>query len=253
MTTFLQLLVIGFSTGSAFALVGMSLVLVYRTTGIVNFAQGVFAVIGGLFTFQLSDDMPLALAALFSVFIAAFAASILAVVAVGFRGRTTSLASTIITLGAAFLAQALLLLKFGDIPRSYPGISDRAWDVGGVLVQPQYVLIAGVALLGVALSVRSVAGGAALVDAAAAPVVAGFSPWRGAPGLVGAVAAKRPLAGVRGGVEPDSGAGRVGACGSATAAPAAAARGAAGGDFGGWAVGCRDPGAVVGGVVPGAD
>ena len=147
MTTFLQLVVVGLSTGSVFALVGMSLVLVYRTTGIVNFAQGVFAVLGGLFTFQLSDDMPLALAALVSILIAAFAASILAVVAVGFRRRTTSLASTIITLGAAFLAQALLLLKFGDIPRSYPGISDHAWNVGGVLVQPQYVLIAGVALL----------------------------------------------------------------------------------------------------------
>ena len=39
------------------------------------------------------------------------------------------------------------LLKFGDIPRSYPGVSDRAWNIGGVLVQPQYVLIAGVALL----------------------------------------------------------------------------------------------------------
>ena len=147
MTEFLQLVVVGLSTGSAFALVGMSLVLVYRTTGIVNFAQGVFVVIGGLFTFQLSDDMPLALASLVSILIAALLASILAVVAVGFRGRTTSLASTIITLGAAFLAQALLLLEFGDIPRSYPGISDRAWNIGGVLVQPQYVLIAGVALL----------------------------------------------------------------------------------------------------------
>ena len=47
MTEFLQLVVVGLSTGSAFALVGMSLVLVYRTTGIVNFAQGVFVVIGG--------------------------------------------------------------------------------------------------------------------------------------------------------------------------------------------------------------
>ena len=147
MTEFLQLVVVGLSTGSAFALVGMSLVLVYRTTGIVNFAQGVFAVIGALFTFQLSDDMPLALATLVSVLLAAFLSSLLAVVAVGFRDRTTNLASTIITLGAAFLAQALLLLKFGDIPRSYPGISDRAWSIGGVLVQPQYVLIAGVALL----------------------------------------------------------------------------------------------------------
>ncbi len=146
MTTFLQLIVVGLSTGSAFALVGMSLVLVYRTTGIVNFAQGVFVVIGGLFTFRFSEDMPLALATLLSIAVAATIASLLAVVAVGIRGRTTNLASIIITLGAAFLAEALLLLEFGDIPRTYRGISDHAWDVGGVLVQPQYVLIAGVAL-----------------------------------------------------------------------------------------------------------
>ena len=45
-TTFFQLVVVGLSTGSVFAIVGMSLVLVYRATGIVNFAQGVFAVAG---------------------------------------------------------------------------------------------------------------------------------------------------------------------------------------------------------------
>ena len=48
MTTFFQLVVIGISTGSVFAIVGMSLVLVYRATGIGGFAQGVFAVLGGL-------------------------------------------------------------------------------------------------------------------------------------------------------------------------------------------------------------
>ena len=62
MTTFFQLVVVGLSTGSVFALVGMSLVLVYRTTGIVNFAQGVFVVLGGLFTFRFAGDVPLAVA-----------------------------------------------------------------------------------------------------------------------------------------------------------------------------------------------
>jgi branched-chain amino acid transport system permease protein len=166
MTTFLQLIVVGLSTGSAFALVGMSLVLVYRTTGIVNFAQGVFAVMGGLFTFHFSADMPLLPAMLLGIAIAALAASVLAAVAVGIRGRTTNLASIIITLGAAFLAEALLLLGFGDIPRTYRGISDHAWDVGGVLVQPQYVLIAGVALcaaVGLTLFFRRTIVGQALV------------------------------------------------------------------------------------------
>jgi len=147
MTTFFQLVVVGLSTGSVFALVGMSLVLVYRTTGIVNFAQGVFVVLGGLFTFRFVGDVPTAVATLISLGIAAVASSILAVVAVGFRGRTTSLASIIITLGASFLAEALFLLEFGDIPRSYGGISDHAWNFQGVLIQPQYVLIAGVAIM----------------------------------------------------------------------------------------------------------
>ena len=43
----------------------------------------------------------------------------MAVVAIGFRGRTTHLASLIITVGLSLLAEALLLLAFGEIPRSY--------------------------------------------------------------------------------------------------------------------------------------
>ena len=57
MTEFLQLVVVGVSTGSAFALVGIGMVLIYRTTNIVNFAQGSFAVLGGLFMVGLVDDM----------------------------------------------------------------------------------------------------------------------------------------------------------------------------------------------------
>jgi branched-chain amino acid transport system permease protein len=146
-TQFFQLVVVGFSTGSVFAAVGMSLVLVYRTTGIVNFAQGVFAVLGGLLTYRLHQGgLPLPAAGVLAVALAGLAGSVLAVVAFGFRRRTTPLASLIITLGASFVAEALLLLWLGDIPRSYPGISDHAWNVGGVLVQPQYVLIAAVAI-----------------------------------------------------------------------------------------------------------
>jgi branched-chain amino acid transport system permease protein len=165
-TTFFQLVVVGLSTGSAFALVGIGIVLVYRTTGIINFAQGVFAVIGALYTFRFAESLPTAAAMVIAIAIAAVASSFLAVVAVGLRGRTTSLASMIITLGASFVAEALLLLEFGDIPRTYNGISQHAWNIGGVLVQPQYVLIAGVALvatIGLTLFLRRTILGQALV------------------------------------------------------------------------------------------
>jgi branched-chain amino acid transport system permease protein len=126
----------------------------------------VFAVIGGLVTFRLADDLPLAVAMLGAILVAAVLSSVLAVVAVGFRGRTTNLASIIITLGASFLAEALLLLEFRDIPRTYRGVSDQAWNIHGVLVQPQYVLIAAVALaaaVGLTLFLRRTIVGQALV------------------------------------------------------------------------------------------
>jgi branched-chain amino acid transport system permease protein len=149
-TTFFQLVVVGISSGSVFALVGIALVLVYRTTGIVNFAQGVFAVMGGILSYWFAQHMPLLVGMLLAVLATSLIASLMAVVAIGFRARTTHLASLIITVGLSLVAEAVLLLAFGEIPRSYRAITERAWDVGGVLVQPQYVLIAGVTLLAAA-------------------------------------------------------------------------------------------------------
>ncbi len=147
MKEFLQLVVVGVSTGSAYALVGIGMVLIFRTTGIVNFAQGSFAVLGGLFMVELVDDIHGLLAGLVAVVLVALVGSLVGFVAVGFRRRTTPLASLIITLGIALLITSLNLLAFGDRPHTYPTIFDRAWDIGGVLVQPQYVLVAGVTLL----------------------------------------------------------------------------------------------------------
>ena len=147
MREFLQLVVVGVSTGSAFALVGIGMVLIFRTTGIINFAQGSFAVLGGLFMVELVGGMHGLFAGFVAVVLVAFIGSLVGFVAVGFRRRTTPLASLIITLGIALFIASLNLLAFGDRPHTYPTIFERAWDIGGVLVQPQYVLVAGVTLV----------------------------------------------------------------------------------------------------------
>jgi branched-chain amino acid transport system permease protein len=144
--TFLQALVVGVSTGSAFALVGISFVLIFRTTGIINFAQGAFAVMGGLFTVGLVDNVPTWLAGTIAVLLVAAVGAVFGFVAMGFRGRTTSLASLIITLGIALVVASLELLAFGDRPHNYPGISEEAWTVWEVVISPQYALVAGVTI-----------------------------------------------------------------------------------------------------------
>ena len=92
--TFLQLVVVGISTGSVFGIIGIALVLVYRTTGIVNFAQGVFAVLGGVFTFEFAQHIPMLPAIVAAVLLSAVLATVTAVVAPGSEdGRRTSRAS----------------------------------------------------------------------------------------------------------------------------------------------------------------
>jgi len=168
-TEFLQLVVVGISIGSAFALVGIGMVLIFRTTGIINFAQGSFAVLGGLFMVELRDSMHPVVAALLTIVLVGFIGSLVGFTAVGFRRRTTPLASLIITLGLALLISSLNLLAFGDRPHTYPTIFERAWDIGGVLVQPQYVFVAGltfVAALLLTLGLQRTIAGQALVACA---------------------------------------------------------------------------------------
>jgi branched-chain amino acid transport system permease protein len=66
----------------------------------------------------------------------------------------------------------VLLATFGEVPRSYSAVSDRAWNIGGVLVQPQYAALAGVALvaaIGLTLFLRRTIVGQALVASADSP------------------------------------------------------------------------------------
>ena len=116
--------------------------------------------------------MSLPLAAVLATLVTAFIATLVAVVSVGIRGRTTHLASLIITVGIAIFAEAVLLAAFGEVPRSYSAVSDRAWDIGGVLVQPQYAVLTALALaaaVGLTLFLRHTIVGQALVASADSP------------------------------------------------------------------------------------
>ena len=53
MSDFLQLLVAGIALGSVYALICLGFVVIYRATGVINFAQGSFVVLGAYFTHQL--------------------------------------------------------------------------------------------------------------------------------------------------------------------------------------------------------
>ncbi|MBP6994603.1 MAG: branched-chain amino acid ABC transporter permease [Phycicoccus sp.] len=68
MGTFIQLVVDGLSTGSIYAALGLAIVLVSRSTGLINFAQGAMAVFSAYLTFVMYQaGLPLLVAILISV------------------------------------------------------------------------------------------------------------------------------------------------------------------------------------------
>lgn len=168
MTAFFQYIVTGVSDGAAYGLVGIGLVIVFRTTNALNFAQGVYAVVAGLTTSALALHMPIVLAALVAIALTTSIGVVTGLITIGIRGETTPLHSLIVTLGLTLIAESAELLIFGDAPHSYASIAHRAWNVHGVRVQPQYVLLLGVTLavtLGLTLLLKYTVVGNALVAA----------------------------------------------------------------------------------------
>ena len=69
MTEFLQLCVAGLALGARYALVALGFVIIYRATGVINFAQGGLLALGAYFTYAFANSasFPFALAAIAAV------------------------------------------------------------------------------------------------------------------------------------------------------------------------------------------
>jgi branched-chain amino acid transport system permease protein len=140
MQLLLQYLSSGVATGCTFALVATGFVAIYRVTRVVNFAQGAFAVVGGMAAYALlARGLPHVAAEAVAVGIAAVVGLLVGLVAIGRRG-TPPLASLIITLGIGIGSYALLILVFGDQPVSYEGLPGAA-SLAGVTMPLQFVLV----------------------------------------------------------------------------------------------------------------
>lgn len=73
MTKFLQLTFAGVAVGSIYALVALGFVVIYRATGVINFAQGGFVLLGGYLAYNFVDTwgLPFYLGVLLAMVVAA--------------------------------------------------------------------------------------------------------------------------------------------------------------------------------------
>ncbi len=148
MTEFLQNVVNGIASGSIYGAVALALVLIYRSTGVANFAQGEMAMFSTFIAWGLLQaDVPLALAALGAIALS-FAAGMLIerVVIRPIEGRD-ALTLVIVTLGLFITVNAAAGWIWGFNNRAFPSLfSDDRIEIGGVGITVENLAIIAITL-----------------------------------------------------------------------------------------------------------
>lgn len=139
----LQYLITGIATGSIYALVAIGFVTIYNVTGILNFAQGEFAMLGALTCISLVNaGFSVPIAALLAVMLTALIGLVMERATIFPLKGAGVLTLIIITIAVSSLLRGVALLIWGTYPKSLPPIV--AWSpiqIAGAVLIPQNLLI----------------------------------------------------------------------------------------------------------------
>jgi branched-chain amino acid transport system permease protein len=146
MSEFIALVSVGLSFGAAFALLALSINIIYSSSSILNFAQGEFMMLGGMFgwLFYSTGYLPyvpaLALVALATglVGLVEYYVAVWPLV----RRRATIIAIIISTLGFSIIMKIATALSMGRVQRfAQPPLGDQSIAIFGFKIIPQTLLI----------------------------------------------------------------------------------------------------------------
>ena len=156
LTQLLQSIVNGFGVGLIYGLVGIGFCVIYNASGIVNFAQGVFVMLGGMVCHTLLTrlGMPFFVAAILTVPIVALVGiAIDALVVRPMWNRQAALFSIILaTLATQVMIERITILTLGDQPRTYEEFTlGGPLKIGAIAISYQLFWIMGCGALMVGL------------------------------------------------------------------------------------------------------
>jgi branched-chain amino acid transport system permease protein len=150
---FLQQVVSGLASGGIFASLALALVLIYRATGIINFAQGEMAMISTFVSWELIDRGLQFWPAFFLTLAISFAGGV-AIERVVIKPVEDKpvITGVIVTLGLLVFFNGFAFWVWGGDVKNYPsGFSTRTIDVAGVAISIQDLGVIAVTLVTVAV------------------------------------------------------------------------------------------------------
>ena len=152
MATFLQYLISGLSMGALYVLVALGIVLIYRSTRILNFAHGDMATMGTFFMFTLlALRLPFSLGFILSLLLGGLLAVVFyfVVIVPAQRRDATQLGQITLTVGLSMIMQGAILFFWGTDSKvlAFPLSDTMVWQVGPVYLN---ALSLGTLIVGIA-------------------------------------------------------------------------------------------------------
>jgi branched-chain amino acid transport system permease protein len=145
--------VAGITYGTIYAIVAIGFNIIYNTTGIINFAQGEFVMLGGMLGVTLHALLPMPLAIAGAVIATMLVGALIEMLFIRWLRRPSVLRLIIITIGLSIAIRELALLLWGEGVRALPyftGTAVSSLSIGDVHISPQVLWVLGLSAVMVA-------------------------------------------------------------------------------------------------------
>ncbi len=143
---FFQYLFAGITYGVIYAIVAIGFNIIYNATGIINFAQGEFVMLGGMISISLLQVLPLPLAVALAVVITMVIGALIEIIFIRWLESPSVLRMIIITIGISILLREAALHVWGESIHSLPyfyGNEITTISLGSVHLSPQVLWVIG--------------------------------------------------------------------------------------------------------------
>lgn len=145
-----QYVLSGLSNGAIYALIGFGYAIIYNATGIINFAQGEFVMLGGMLTlfFLVLLNFSLIPAIALAILISTVIGIAFERMAIRPLKNAPPLSMVIITIGASILIRGVAMMIWGKDTHAVPAFSgNEPLYIAGATILPQHIWIFAITFL----------------------------------------------------------------------------------------------------------
>jgi len=145
----LQFFFSGLTNGAIYALAAIGFTIIYNASGVINFAQGEFIMVGGVAAVMLTQaGVPMPIAIALAVVVGGIVGLLLEKLAIEPAGNAEVVTLIIITIGASIFIQGVVQVVFGKGQKALPPFTgDTPILVGGASLLPQSLWMIGTGAL----------------------------------------------------------------------------------------------------------